>query len=880
MSPASAPSARADAVMVYDSGADRIILFGGYIRGGAADTWAYDDDTNTWTNMSPASRPSGRWGHALAYDSRANRVILFAGYDGSNALNDTWAYDYANNTWTEMRPAKSPPISAMHAMAYDGRSDRVISFGGLAAIGDSNDTWAYDYANNTWTKLTPILSPSGRRSMGITYDSEAQRIVIFGGVDPNWSYFNETWAYSSVGNTWSNLTTFIAPPARYWPGLAYDSALHRSVLFGGWGGGAEPYNDTWTFSFGFRTWGPLSPAASPPPRRNFQMAYDSQSDRVVMFGGYGPSDTYLNDTWASGGPPPSPKPPSAPQALRAVGGNGSVNLTWTAPASNGGSPVTHYEVYRANGSGILSFLAETGNVLAHTDSSVTNGDTYRYDVAAVNAAGEGPPSPEASATPDGTAPQTNVLLSGTLGSDGWYRSAVNVTLNATDDNSGVASTTYRLDDGLWQSYTGPFVVSGDGNHTIDYHSVDAAGNVEPVHRAAVPIDTKDPATTLAATGTMGANPWYVSDVIVSLSSQDSGSGTMSILYRVSGQDSTWHLYSGPFTLTDGMWKVDYHSIDAAGNVEPANSSVFWIDTVVPATQATLDGVAGANGWYRSGVTVNLDPSDQGSGVASLRVSIDGGPWSSYELPFTLSGQGLHDVQYAATDVAGNQEPVRHLAVPIDSAAPTTSATVDGVAGASGWMRSIATIGLVAADPTSGVRLTSFRLDGGNWQAYSGSFEIQNGEHAIDYYSVDVAGNAEAVKSLAVKIDRDAPTIAAVPGPSVFTTTSVKLEWSAHDNASGIAGYQLSVDAASFQDVGLATHVDLRLGDGVHTVVVRAVDLAGNQANVTVSLRVDTNVFSFSGPLGGAPTLLIILAGVGFTALIMWRRGRKRRVQTP
>src|SRR5947208_159851 len=94
-----------------------------------------------------------------------------------------------------------------------------------------------------------------------------------------------------------------------------------------------------------------------------------------------------------------PTPPSAPQNLAATGGNAQVTLTWQAPASDGGSPITNYKIYRGLAPTTETLLTTVGNVLTYTDTAVTNGVTYYYQVSAVNGAGEGPRSNEASATP-------------------------------------------------------------------------------------------------------------------------------------------------------------------------------------------------------------------------------------------------------------------------------------------------------------------------------------------------------------------------------------------------------------------------------------------------------------------------------------------------
>src|SRR2546430_9952114 len=58
-------------------------------------------------------------------------------------------------------------------------------------------------------------------------------------------------------------------------------------------------------------------------------------------------------------------------------------------------------------------------------------------------------------TVDDLAPITTASLAGTSGTNGWFVSAVTVSLATTDDASGVASTSYRLDGGDLATYTRP-----------------------------------------------------------------------------------------------------------------------------------------------------------------------------------------------------------------------------------------------------------------------------------------------------------------------------------------------------------------------------------------------------------------------------------------
>ena len=113
-------------------------------------------------------------------------------------------------------------------------------------------------------------------------------------------------------------------------------------------------------------------------------------------------------------PPPPANPPSAP-TLSAAAGNGKVTLTWTAPSDDGGADVTNYEVYRSTVQGEEVLVTTVGDVSTFQDTGLTNGTTYWYQVAAVNSAGVGVRSNEASSKPSApaTRPSAPRSLKGT-----------------------------------------------------------------------------------------------------------------------------------------------------------------------------------------------------------------------------------------------------------------------------------------------------------------------------------------------------------------------------------------------------------------------------------------------------------------------------------
>ncbi len=96
---------------------------------------------------------------------------------------------------------------------------------------------------------------------------------------------------------------------------------------------------------------------------------------------------------------------SAPTNLAAIAGNATVTLTYSPPASIGGGAITSYNIYRATTTGSEVFLS-TATSTTFTDSGLINGQTYYYQVSAVNIGGVGLLTTEVAATP--SAPLINI----------------------------------------------------------------------------------------------------------------------------------------------------------------------------------------------------------------------------------------------------------------------------------------------------------------------------------------------------------------------------------------------------------------------------------------------------------------------------------------
>jgi fibronectin type 3 domain-containing protein len=192
----------------------------------------------------------------------------------------------------------------------------------------------------------------------------------------------------------------------------------------------------------------------------------------------------------------------APTNLAATPGNNQVSLTWNAP-----SGAATFNVYRSltSGSETSSAPLATGLTSAsYTDTSVTNGTTYFYEVTAVNAGGESAASAEASATPQFVPPPpapTNLVAMGGKGqvSLSWSASAGASSYNVyRATTSGGETGTQPIASGLTSR---AFTDTGRAANTTYYYVVTAVGS----GGEGLPSTEAHALTTTAAPTNLAAN---------------------------------------------------------------------------------------------------------------------------------------------------------------------------------------------------------------------------------------------------------------------------------------------------------------------------------------------------------------------------------------
>jgi hypothetical protein len=204
--------------------------------------------------------------------------------------------------------------------------------------------------------------------------------------------------------------------------------------------------------------------------------------------------------------------------------------------------------------------------------------------------------------------------------------------------------------------------------------------VTPATTTGIQVDTTPPTLSLALSGTLGKNAWYVSDVTTTASVSDATSGVALTEYSVDG--GTWKPGTSITVSADGSHIVRFRVTDQAGN-QSADSRTFKIDQTKPLS-AFVSPLEGSSGTVASGeFGLEGQSSDATSGLASVQISTDGGSlW--IDLATTLAGDwhytwdtrqqrnNLYPVLARSEDLAGNIENSAHVTLLLANQPPKVS----------------------------------------------------------------------------------------------------------------------------------------------------------------------------------------------------------------
>jgi hypothetical protein len=229
-----------------------------------------------------------------------------------------------------------------------------------------------------------------------------------------------------------------------------------------------------------------------------------------------------------------------------------------------------------------------------------------------------------------------------------------------DDNASMPLE-YRwdwTDDGTYDTgwsttATASHTYQNPGTKTIRLEVRDSGGLTDTTTRT-VAVSEVAPVTVDTLTGTIGANNWFTSNVVLNLTATDDYSGVDIIRYVIG--TGSWINYSGNVTMSsEGVFVVIFSSIDNS-SIEEANQTVtVKIDKSLPTL--TFNQSSGLTVTKNYNV-VSWNGSDAVSGIDHFEVKIGDGSFVSVgkamSYNFTGLTNGTYNVTVKAVDNAGHE----------------------------------------------------------------------------------------------------------------------------------------------------------------------------------------------------------------------------------
>ena len=264
----------------------------------------YSPDTNIWRDWNAEEYTNCRSGPQMYQDEMGGWWMQDGGedfeggaFDGMLIENGTIRletyFEPGEWYWEQVFTVSDPRQRDGHAMAYDPVNKKVVLFGNSGANND--ETWIFDTSQHIWSQVA-VEGPSGRYGHAMVYDELNKNILLFGGIASPGGYRGDTWTFDTTTSIWTKISDS-GPDPRSHHAMAYDTDNNKVVLFGGYNPGVDGtyLSDTWILDVSDYSWNQVG-GMGPDGRRYHSMIYDRGSKKIVIFGGDGQPHHY-GDTW-------------------------------------------------------------------------------------------------------------------------------------------------------------------------------------------------------------------------------------------------------------------------------------------------------------------------------------------------------------------------------------------------------------------------------------------------------------------------------------------------------------------------------------------------------------------------------------------------------
>ena len=352
----------------------------------------------------------------------------------------------------------------------------------------------------------------------------------------------------------------------------------------------------------------------------------------------------------------------------------------------------------------------------------------------------------------------------------------------------------------------------------------------------------------------------------------------------------WSDYTGTDANGDGYGDTPYPLEDAFDGEVLYDYLPLVLPSGAPDTtppSVTILEPSNGTSINASDVTLHWTASDN-VGVDKIEVWLNGSlvaslSGSATEYPLHNLQLGWYNATVVAFDAAGNSG---RDTVWFEVTADTSPPFIQILKPEDGAIFNKSTV-VVEWTSSDNVRIDHFELslDNGPWvnigtQASYSLTELTDGSHEVTVRAFDTSGNVDE-DSVSFTIDTTPPTITVLKpdNNSVVSQTSVTVEWSASDAATGVANCWIRLDDADWVEVGAAAnqHTFTNLSYGTHCVTIKVVDHAGNVATT----RVCFTVAQPAPPTAPTriPLVVAVIVGIAAALAIAFLLYRRRRVQS-